>query len=81
MMERTNFLKRVSLKDRGHNANLQKPSREKLPSAQICSLSKPDLKHFRVIGILDKKVIIAYNGTLRMFGYFDLHAVHERIRY
>jgi hypothetical protein len=26
-------------------------------------------------------VIAAFHNRLQLFGYFDLHAVHERIRY
>jgi len=36
---------------------------------------------FQVLGIFDKKVIITFSNKLKIFGYFDLHAVHERIRY
>ena len=34
-----------------------------------------------MIGILNRKVIVSFSNALRLFGYFDLHAVHERIRY
>ena len=34
-----------------------------------------------MIGIFDRKVLVTFNNRLQLFGYFDFHAIHERIRY
>lgn len=47
----------------------------------MISLTREDICNFELIGIFDKKVLVTFNNKLKKIGYFDLHAIHERIRY
>jgi DNA mismatch repair ATPase MutL len=51
------------------------------PEQQQHRLQREDLADFAVIGLFNRKVIVCYNHKLRLFGFFDQHAVHERVRY
>lgn len=83
---KSNFLKRPALRSKSHHQlNIST-----LPTRTLASfhteessirIKKESIKDFTVIGIFDKKVIVSFNNKLKLFGNFDLHAVHERIRY
>lgn len=44
-------------------------------------INREEISKFTLIGIFDKKIIVTFHNRLQLFGYFDLHAIHERIRY
>ena len=44
-------------------------------------INREEISEFTLIGIFDKKIIVTFHNRLQLFGYFDLHAIHERIRY
>jgi hypothetical protein len=47
----------------------------------MISLTREDICNFELIGIFDRKVLVTFNNRLKKIGYFDFHAMHERIRY
>jgi DNA mismatch repair ATPase MutL len=86
MEGKSNFLKRPALRSKSHHQlNISA-----LPTRTLSTfhteesslrIKKESIKDFAVIGIFDRKVIVSFNSRLKIFGNFDLHAVHERIRY
>lgn len=85
MQKQSVFLKKIDLKKRTVPLDFEKIRKETKSKHNLhplhLNLKKQDLSEFQVIGIFDKKVIVAYHNALQLFGYFDFHAVHERIRY
>lgn len=85
MPKSVHFIKRVPSKNKHASLEINKLSKQYKSQPQLQELNikiqKKDISLFKVICIFEKKVIITYNHQLNMFGYFDLHAVHERIRY
>jgi DNA mismatch repair ATPase MutL len=47
----------------------------------VSHLTAEDLRCFKIMGTMEKKVIIAFHEKLKIFCFFDQHAMHERIRY
>ncbi len=47
----------------------------------VSHLTAEDLRGFKIMGTMDKKVIVAFHEKLQIFCFFDQHAMHERIRY
>ena len=81
MENKVNFLKRPTLKSKSHHqlniTNISTKTFNQLQSQESqVSLKKENIKDFVVIGTFDKKVILSYNNQLKVFGCFDLHAVH-----
>jgi hypothetical protein len=81
MENRANFLKRPTLRSKSHHQlNISNISTRTLSELQReesqVSIKKENIKDFIVIGTFDRKVILSYNNQLKLFGCFDLHAVH-----
>ena len=85
MNNRTNFIKRIEPKPTSQVLNVQKLKQESKSQHNSqhrhVHLRKSDIGGFQLICIFDKKIIVTFHHDLQMFGYFDFHAIHERIRY
>ena len=42
----------------------------------ISTIKNSDIRTFKILGILDKKVLVGFSQKLRIFAYFDQHAMH-----
>ena len=85
MEKQADFVKKVELRKQKACINFNNLRKETVSKhcfeSKRLHLKREDLEGFYVIGILDKKIIVAYHNDLQIFGYFDFHAIHERIRY
>lgn len=80
MPKSVNFIKRVAPRNRPYTFDVEKLSKryksQPLLKTINIRIERKDILHFKYICIFEKKVIVTYNNYLKMFGYFDLHAVH-----
>lgn len=85
MNNQANFLKRAGTSKHSRPVQVHKfleIGRERIqPEPQHHKLQRENLVDFTVLGLFNRKVIVCYNPKLKVFGFFDQHAVHERIRY
>lgn len=85
MNKRADFIKKVESKQRKVSLDIEAIKKESKSShshrQSNVRISREDIAEFNFIGVFDRKVIAAFHNRLQLFGYFDLHALHERIRY
>jgi hypothetical protein len=84
MISKSNFLKKVDPKASKSTFDVHQAKKQTevqhLHQKEV-QVKKSDIPDFIFIGIFDKKVITTFNQKLQVFGLFDFHAIHERIRY
>jgi hypothetical protein len=42
----------------------------------LSSIRNTDIRTFKILGVLDKKVLVGFSQKLGIFAYFDQHAMH-----